>query len=304
MKPGRLLAAGLLMAAVLSPSARAADELVLRWSTQAGKKPTFRGVLNKDSAGMGAGGMLYPAPGLVGLFAAVLAHAAVNSSVQSAEMRKLQDQADEVLKPYSTALDGIAVDDLLVQTRTALAPQSLNVRPGWVNANLELTPVFLMTQDRRAVLLDVAAQFNDGTSGKPRQLGMRVVSDPRGQVADGQDDWASREGALKKVCVDLLARAVRHMLDSVDPARPATAPATERTVRFSEGGALRMERSKVLEQRCGRALLLTLSDTLMSVPLSNAAPDAECAPAVTQEPVAAVAVAGTAAPGPATSAGQ
>jgi len=290
MKRAGLLAAGLLMVGVLLPSARADDELALRWSAQAGAKPTFRGVLNKDGAGMGAGGMLYPAPGLVGLFAAVLAHAAVNSSVQSAEMRKLQEKADEVLKPYSGALDAIAVDDLLTQTRVALAPQGLAVRPGWVNANLELTPVFLMTQDRRAVLLDVAAQFHDGTSGRPRQLGMRVVSDPRAHPAEGQDDWASHEGALKKVCIELLARAVRHMLDSVDPARPAPAPAAERTVRFTEGGALRMERSKVLEQRCGRALLLTLSDTLMSVPLSNvAALDAECNAAAVPAPLAVAA---------------
>lgn len=300
MTPARLLAAGLLMAAALLPSARADDELALRWSTQAGAKATFRGVLNKDGAGMGAGGMLYPAPGLVGLFAAVLTHAAVNSSVQSAEMRRLQEKADEILRPYSVALDGMVADDLLASTRAALAPQSLAVRPGWVNANLELTPVFLMTQDRRAVLLDVAAQFNDGTTGRPRQLGMRVVSDPRGQLADGQDDWASNEGALKKVCVELLARAVRHMLDSVDPTRPAPAPGAERTVRFTEGGALRMERSKVLEQRCGRALLLTLSDTLMSVPLSNAVLDAECLPADASAPVATAAPTST----PVTVAGQ
>ena len=38
-----------------------------------------------------------------------------------------------------------------------------------------------------------------------------------------------------------------------------------------------MERSRVLEQRCGRALLLTLSDTLMSVPLAQAAAlDPDC----------------------------
>jgi hypothetical protein len=297
MKPGCLLAAGLLMAAALLPAAQAEDELTLRWSDQSGAKPMFRGVLNKDGAGMGAGAMLYPAPGLAGLFAAVLTHAAVNSSVQSAEMRKLQAAADEVLKRYAPALDAMAADDLLAQTRAALAPHGLAVRPGWVNANLELTPVFLMTQDRRAVLLDVAAQFNDGTTGRPRQLGMRVVSDPRGQQAEGQDDWASDESALKKVCVELLTRAVRHMLDSVDPARPAPTASAERTVRFAEGGALRMERSKVLEQRCGRALLLTLSDTLMSVPLVNVAvPDAECgvatAPAQVPAPAPVAVVAG------------
>jgi hypothetical protein len=287
MRLSRLWAIGLLTAAALLPTARAGDELALRWSSEAGAKPTFRGVLNKDAAGMGAGGMMYPAPGLVGLFAAVLTHAAVSSSAQSAEMRKLQATADEVLTPYAAVLESFAVDELLAQTRASLTPQGLAVRPGWVNANLELTPVFLMTQDRRALLLDVVAQFNDGTTGRPRQLGMRVVSDPRALPADGHDDWASTEGTLKKVCIDLLARAVRHMLESVDPDRPTPAASVERTVRFFEGGAQRMERSKVLEQRCGRALLQTLSGTLMSVPLSTvAALDAECSVAALHAPVA------------------
>lgn len=258
------------------PAARA-DELVLRWSDSAPARPVFRGVLNKDAAGMSAGSLLYQAPNAAGLLAAVLAHALVSSTAQSAEMRKLQARADEVLQPYSASLEALAAEDLLALTRSALGSHGLAARPGWVNANLELMPVFLVTQDRRAVLLDLSAHFHDGTGASPRPMGVRVVSDPRGQPVDGQDDWASRPDALRKVCVELLARAVRHLLDHADPSRAAQAAARERTVRFQEGGALRMERSRVLEQRCGRALLLTLSDTLLSVPLPAGTPDTECA---------------------------
>ncbi len=261
--------------AVLAAPLARADELVLRWSEAAPARPVFRGVLNKDAAGMNAGGMLYQAPNAAGLLAAVLAHALVSSTAQSAEMRKLQARADEVLQPYSASLDALASDDLLAQTRAALGTQGLAVRPGWVNPNLELTPVFLVTQDRRAVMLDLAAHFHDGSGARPRPMGVRVVSDPRGQLVEGQDDWATSPDGLRKVCVELLARAVRHLLDHADPSRSAPT-ALERTVRFQEGGALRMERSRVLEQRCGRALLLTLSDTLLSVPLAAGAPDAEC----------------------------
>ncbi|WP_331175253.1 hypothetical protein [Roseateles sp.] len=288
MKRRRALASGLLLAGALRPDARAGDELLLRWSPQMGPRATFRGVLNKDSAGMGAGQFLYPAPNVAGFFAAILAHAAVNSAARDAQMLKLQTNADRVLEPYSAAIDGLAADDLLTRTRTALLPQGLVIRRGWVNANLELTPIFLMTQDRRAVLLDVAAQFHDGASGAPRQLGMRVVSTPRGTFSAEEDEWANAEGhALKQVCVDLLTLAVRHMLDHVDPDRAPAATSVERTVRFAEGGTQRMERSRVLEQHCGRALLLTLSNTLMSVPLLHPpAPGQECPAAMPSPQVA------------------
>lgn len=285
------LGAALLAGLLFMPAAQAED-LAVRWSAQAGSRPVFRGVLNKDGAGMGAGGMLYQAPNAAGLFAAVLAHALVSSSAQSIEMRRLQDRADEVLLPYAPVLDGLGADELLADARAVLAPQELAARPGWVNPNLELTPVFLMTQDRRAMLLDLAAQFHDGTSGRPRQIGLRVVSDPRGQPADGQDEWASRPDALRKLCVELLSRAVRHLLAHVDPARAAPEVSAERTVRFMEGGVMRMERSRVLEQHCGRALLLTLSDTLMSVPLSAAVAETGCVAAPVGPPRIAPVAAG------------
>lgn len=288
MTLAKACAAALLATAALLPQRAAADdELSLRWSAQVGPKPSFHGVLNKDGAGLGTGQMLYPAPGLAGFFAAVMTHAAINSSARSAEMRRLQARADEVLTPYAAALDAIGSEELLAQARGLLPPPALSMRPGWVNANLELTPAFLMTQDRRAVLLDVAAQFNDGRSGATRQLGIRVVSDPRMAPADA-DDWAAADAvALRRISADLLARAVRHLLDSVDPNRAAAVAAAERTVRFAEGGVQRMERSRVLEQQCNRALLLTLSDTLMSVPLTRQpVSDAGCV-ATAAAPVAA-----------------
>jgi len=288
MRRRQALALGLL-AVVLQPAARADEELTLRWSPQMGARATFRGVLNKDGAGMGDGQILYPAPNVAGFFAAILTHAAVSSVVRDAEMRKLQKNADRVLAPYAAAIEGLSADELLTRTRAALLPEDLAVRRGWVNANLELFPVFLMTQDRRAVLLDVVAQLHDGASGVPRPLGMRVVSTPRNAASAEQDEWTSAESnALKQVCVELLAMAVRHLLDRADPNRPPPMASVERTVRFAEGGAQRMERSRVLEQRCGRALLLTLSDTLMSVPLSQGpAADQDC-PARVPPPVAAV----------------
>ncbi|MGM9482578.1 hypothetical protein ACS5PN_15405 [Roseateles sp. NT4] len=268
----------------------AVDAANLRWSVGVAQQPEFHGVLNKDGAGMKGGQILYPGgAGLAGLFVAVLTHAAINSSVQTAEMKRLQDKADAVLVPYAQALQSLSTDDLMMRTQEEVSQR------GWLpaNASLELRPVFLMTQDRRAVLMDVAAQFNDGSGAPTSTLGMRVVSDPRA-VTQEADDWAEADGyGLRRVCVALLTRAVQHLighLGNANRAGDANAPAAaERTVRFVEGGAQRMERATVLEQRCGRALLRTLSNTLMSVPLAaTTSADAGCetTPAAAPAPAA------------------
>lgn len=246
------------------------DAANLRWAADVTERPEFHGVLNKDGAGMPAGQILYPGgAGLAGLFVAVLTHAAVNSSVQSAEMKRLQARADAVLVPYAGALQALSSDDLLLRTREEVALR------GWLpgTASLELRPVFLMTQDRRALLMDVVAQFSDGSGAPVSTIGMRIVSDPRGAVQQ-TDDWAEADGSgLRRVSVALLTRAVQHLTDHFSKpsqAGDANAPAAvERTVRFMEGGMQRMERAAVLQQRCGRALLRTLSNTLMSVPLAT-----------------------------------
>ncbi|UUZ52375.1 hypothetical protein LP419_22905 [Massilia sp. H-1] len=48
-------------------------------------------------------------------------------------------------------------------------------------------------------------------------------------------------------------------------ATPGTA-APFKTVRFTEGGAERMERAQVLSEKCGQIVLRTLRGNLMSVP--------------------------------------
>ena len=279
----------LLGAAGIAGAQARADAANLRWAGEVAERPEFHGVLNKDGAGMGGGQILYPGgAGLAGLFVAVLTHAAVNSSVQSAQMKSLQTTADAVLQPYAPALQALSSDDLLMRTR-----EEVSLPP---NASLELRPVFLMTQDRRALLMDVVAQYSDSSGAPASTLGMRVVSDPRAPPQDS-DDWADADGSgLRRVSVALLTRAVQHLVEHFGSARragEADAPAAvERTVRFTEGGAQRMERAVVLAQRCGRALLRTLSNTLMSVPLSQAAPTeagCEVAPAATPVPAPAAA---------------
>jgi hypothetical protein len=274
MTPWHAVALALLLACGTGGAARAQESggpitTNLRWAAGMADRPVFRGVLNKDNAGTHQGNVMYPGvAGLAGLFVGVLTHAAVSSSVQEAQMKRLQTQADAVLQPYSQALQALSSEELLQLTRAELAQQGL--LPGDGRSSLEVLPVFLMTQDRRAVLMDVVAQFNDGIS--TRTLGMRVVSDPRTLVQD-KDDWAAADGSgLRRVSVSLLTRAVRHLLVHFGDTSPVAEPRVERTVRFAEGGAQRMERAAVLEQRCGRALLRTLSETLMSVPLSHMPP--------------------------------
>jgi hypothetical protein len=309
--PARARLAGLLLALTL-PAACAAQAQVAdspeSWTPEASQgwslvwpagqtKVVFKGVVNLDGAGLGPGGMLYPAPNAAGLVVAILTHAALNEGMKSSQKAALQAEADKVLADYASLIDGFAPEDLLrrVAAVGGAWPAGLRAHDGSARWEIELQPLFQMAQDRRALVVDTVVTVRErGVAKAARVSAVRLVSDPLAAEGAAQA-WATQDGqTLKDQSARLLARALA--LSFADMSGRWNAPTPQRTVRFMEGGQERIERAHVIDSKCGRAVVRTLRGDLMEVPLraADSAAQSECAAAAPAEPAASQTAAPTA----------
>ncbi|WP_457389840.1 hypothetical protein [Roseateles sp. P5_E1] len=296
---GRHLRRALILAAMLLPCGVGAqargDSWALGWDSLARPGVEFRGVLDRDGAGVNTGQMMYPAPNAAGLLVAILTHAAVNEGVQRAQANKLQQRADLVVAPYQGIVALMTPEGLMTQARGFLSGAATPMAEArW---RLELVPAFWMTQDSRALIVQAEAGWRDASVPNPqRRAAVTVVSDPLLEE-NAVEAWSSKEGELLvRRTAQLLAMAAEALAGDLPP--NAADEGRHRTVRYLEGRRERMERAQVLQQRCGRALLRTLTGELKSVPLSNP-PEAEAGcPAAVPAPPRAAPVASEAASAP------
>ncbi len=270
-----------LMCTTLSSAALAAApiEAPLWWRgpTEPGVK--WRGMLPTEGGAVGMGTQIgpYQVPGAAGLLAAVLAHAAIASSMQSSEQQQAQKAADGVLDPYATSL-GAWSSTALMDMAVAAAPSSLglSVWDGQPSSNagsvVQTEPIFTLAPDESVVILDVAVQFVNGNTVSAETL-VRVVSSPLGDV-DPRAHWSADEAnQLKKTAAAMLAHAI-NMAHSY-ALRPNNGLAPMRTHRYLLGADERAERAQQLTGNCARLELRNLRGVLMSVPV-KVDPDAKC----------------------------
>ena len=253
--------------------------------TPAQDKNDYRGAVNFDAAGTGTGQMLYPAPGLLGLFAAVATHAVIVNATRSHQKSQLQLDADKVLLPYQETLSGFAPRDLFLRAlaKRGGAPPGMLVEttaaPGraWL---IEAAPVFILTQDQRALVLEntVAVFAPTGAAAPAYQNVVRVVSavEPEAGVVER---WGAEQGLhLKERSAELLARSFEIALAAAAAATPGADPSgAQRTFRYPEGGRERMERAQLVSRSCDRLLLRNLRGWLVSIPARPDDASSECA---------------------------
>jgi hypothetical protein len=238
---------------------------------------TFRGALNTDAAGGGTGAMLYPAPNVGVLLAALVTHGLLNGASRKLEASRLQNEANKVLDPFRGIIGDLRHDDLYrlaLRGKRAAGATRIAV-PGEAPASewfFGIDPVFSMTQDQRALIFDSAfVVYAPNEPAKPVfQSAVRVVSSP----IPGPDPvlfWSDVEGNnLKVLSAGLLAMAldlVSAEIATGDDRRGDADTSAHRTIRYLEGASEKFERSELLRVTCGRALVKTLRGGLMSVPL-------------------------------------
>jgi hypothetical protein len=241
----------------------------------------YHGVLNLDAAGGAPGAMLYPAAGVAGLIAAVVTHGVLVESTRNAEKARLQEQADAVLLPFRDQLADFRYPKLLrMAVERVPGPGRANVITGADAATawtVTSTPVFWLTQDGRALILDnTVSLFGPGESARPtHRVTVRVVSRARAQP---DTEWAAPAGnatALQEESAHMVAHSLALALR--DTERAATAAGSPKTVRYPEGGSERIERAVPVESLCERRVLRTLRGWLLSVPEPQSDDGTPCA---------------------------
>lgn len=251
-----------------------------------GDKLTYQGVMDRNLAG-NSQGILYPGGHPLVFLASVLTHAAIEDASERKQRDGLQRGADRVLEPYRQVLDGFGHRELarlalpLTSTPAGAALVEHDQAPPEGRWVVQGVPVFSLTQDAQALLLDHAVEVRAAATpaGPPYRNVIRVVSLPR-----SSDDlvaaWTAEEGRpLKAESAGLLASSLDIAL-SAAASNAIGAPSDDkpfRTVRYTEGSQEKIERAQVLEERCGRLLLRNLRGWLMSVPArTSAVADSGC----------------------------
>lgn len=253
-----------------------------------GERVAYRGVASFDGAGTGTASFLYPAPNAGGFLAAVLTHALLVDSDKKDQKQKIQAAADQVLSPYQGVLDTFNYRDLMQRAvaKTATAAHASLVEesgdPGR-EIVVETSPVFSLTQDQKAIILDdaIVIRMPGSAPEDAYRNTVRVVSTAR-EVADPAAFWTANAGeTLKDESAKLIAQSLDIAFrDAAAGTNPDGVP--YRTIRYREGAAEKIERALVLNEQCDRMLIRTLRGTLMSVPASRPATVAaagRCGPA-------------------------
>ncbi|MGJ7504985.1 hypothetical protein ACSFBF_31810 [Variovorax sp. ZT5P49] len=244
-----------------------------RWSLQfPGTGPVaFKGVVSFDEAGVGGGGMLYPAPSAAGLLAAVITHGLINESSKNAQKTKLQQKADEVLVPYKAVLSTYTHAELASQVA---ATGQADVSGGATEAQwlVESAPVFALTQDQTALVLENAVRVRKPGSTGPAvyERVIKVVSSPMTE-SDSVAYWTRDNGArLRQITGELMRESADLAVSMAAKTLPGNVT-TQKSFRYFEGKTEKVERAGLVVERCTRRVLLTLREDLISVPFPSSA---------------------------------
>lgn len=231
---------------------------------------SLHGMPNHDKNGGPAGAMQYPAPGLAGFVGGLMGHAFINGVMRDKETARMYAEADVMLQPYQAALADYKHHELVKASLEQLgagggkrtAPAGTAAASG--ETLVDSMPLFYMTQDQRALVLENAISVLPHGATSPYQQVIRIVSPV--QAADTTTAaWFDNHAALlRRVSARMLAQSVEIALADVPADASGTAPF--RTVRYPEGGIERIERAQVIREHCGQLVLRTLRGNLMAVP--------------------------------------
>jgi hypothetical protein len=270
LSTARALTAGALLT-LAACSQAAAQEVDIR--VPPGERLVFKGVTSFDGAGGHAGGMVYQG-GVAGLVVGVITHGTLESTMRRREKDKIEQAADKVLTPYADVLATYKPRELMER---AASKMRIGARHNLVDATtkpasatlVESTPVFFLTQDQSAIVLENDVLIYGGTAGSEPSYrnGIRVVSEAK-DAADPAAFWLANNGEnLKQASAQLMSESLVIALQDASGTFRSGNNAPHRTVRYSEGQLQKMERAQVLSATCDRLLLKTLRESLLAVPI-------------------------------------
>jgi hypothetical protein len=215
--------------------------------------------------------MLYPAPNAVVFLASVITHGLIVESQKSSQRKEAQEHADKVLDSYQPILSAFSYQQLVRPWVDGMLPESSKALIGdaqslgsndWL---IETTPVFLMAQDQRTLILDAIVSIRaPGVAGYQSRI--RVIS-PTEESEDPAGTWTADQGKkLKEVSAWLFSESLNIAM-STAVAGTDKIDQPFRTIRYLEGTSEKMERAQLIGEHCGRLIIKTLRGLLLSVPV-------------------------------------
>jgi hypothetical protein len=248
------------------------------WALRLPEEPvvSYHGVASFDEAGVKSGNMMYPAPNAIVGLVAIFAHGAIVGGMKASQRAEIQKTADQVLVPFRPVLDSYTNRELMRRGLEKVRPGG-GVRllePGASSGDewwVESVPVFSMTQDRAAIVVDnVIGIHSPAKSDAPAyQNVVRVVSRAPDGNADRTGYWLDRQGEnLREESARVFAMSLEIALEQTTTGTPSTR--LSKTFRYSEGRQQKMERGELLQVECERIVIKNLRGWLMSIPYPEA----------------------------------
>ena len=248
-------------------------ELALALRVPSSETVIYKGIVNNDSLS-GAGQMMYPAPNAAGFIVAIITHGILLESTKNTEKEQQQTQADQVLLPYRPVLNSYQYRSLM-QAGLAKMPANSNIRlaevsekpgSGWL---IESSPVFFLTEDQSAIVLDHAVLIYRPDASEPAyQNTVRVVSKRKDAPTDIQGFWIANQGEkLKEESANLFAQSLELTLNDMSTELNA-GNNPQKTVRYLQGRTEKMERGQVIRESCDRIVIKNLRGWIMSLPIN------------------------------------
>lgn len=238
------------------------------------EKVTFQGVVSFDGTGAGQGTVMYPAPNIGGLVAALITHGVLNESIKNNQKNALVEAANEVLLPYHSVLDSYTHKELMLDgisktTMTSGRKRLVDhsVKPG-SELFIESTPVFSITQDQRAIVLENSITIY--APGQPSttlfQKSVKAISHALNSE-DPVSFWIAEDGKkLKEEAASLFAESLDIALGNIQAASNQN-NSPFKTFRYYEGNTEKMERGQLISEYCNRMVIMTLRGWPMSIPV-------------------------------------
>ncbi|WP_051294110.1 hypothetical protein [Pseudoduganella violaceinigra] len=247
-------------------------------SLPAREKVVFHGQVNFDKAGQGPGTMLYPVPGLAGFVVALATHALVVNGLRQEERSEIESAADRILLPFRKTLATFNHGELAERAFPVEAGVRLLDGDARTPAGMRIAsaPVFYMTQDQSALIVDNTVSVFQAGSKRPVYTNtVRVVSRAV-EVENEAIYWQRNRGQrLREASAALFRESVE--IARADALAPmATLAGAQQTFRYLEGKTEAIERAEPISEFCGRALVRNLRGWLMSVPVKRASPAPGC----------------------------
>jgi hypothetical protein len=233
-------------------------------------------VASFDQAGLGTASLLYPAPNAGGFLAALLTHGFLLEGSKNAQLEKIQQSANRVLAPYQAVISTFEHRDLMKRGLEKIAWGGTKMliefseKPD-TGLIVESVPLFSMTQDQTAIVLDNAIAIHGANAPATSAYKniFRIVSEPQKRT-DLVTYWTANDGEnLKSESASLLAESLELAFRDLD-GEPAAGIKPHRTVRYFEGTAEKMERGQIVSETCNRIVLRNLRGWLMAVPPRSA----------------------------------